>query len=172
VYVCACVLMCVSDNVCACRQGTRRDVTQRVAQIHSSRFVVVASRIVDDVCARARTEQRALALGIARGVAFLHEHHIVHRDIAARNILVSAPLTPRVSDFGMSRVLSDGFYSNETYSTLGPVKWMAPEQLDHEASDKKSYSFKSDVFSFAVTLTEIVNNKLPVYCVHAVVRAV
>ena len=43
------------------------------------------------------SEQRALALGVARGVAFLHEHNVVHRDLAARNILVSLPLTPRVA---------------------------------------------------------------------------
>jgi len=106
-------------------------------------------------------EQRSVALGIARGVAFLHENNIVHRDLAARNILVSPPLIPRISDFGMSRVLTDGLNANKTYDTLGPIKWMAPEQMQLADGHKRGYSTATDVFSFSVVLAEIVNNTLP-----------
>jgi serine/threonine protein kinase len=99
-----------------------------------------------------------LALGIARGIAHLHQAHIVHRDLATRNILVSTLLTPKVSDFGMSRRLDDDETASTTEELRGPIKWQAPEQL---RGARRAYSFKSDVFSFAVLLTEIVNRRLP-----------
>jgi serine/threonine protein kinase len=61
------------------------------------------------------TEVWQLALGIACGVAHLHRARIVHRDLATRNILVSSPLTPKVCDFGMSRLLGQ----DETAGTTG-----------------------------------------------------
>jgi serine/threonine protein kinase len=99
-----------------------------------------------------------LALGIARGVAHLHQARIVHRDLATRNILVSTLFIPKVSDFGMSRLLDDDETAGMTEELRGPIKWQAPEQL---RGARRAYSFKSDVFSFAVLLTEIVNRRLP-----------
>lgn len=51
-----------------------------------------------------------ILLGVARGLAYLHEEvkpHIVHRDIKASNILLDQNLIPKVSDFGLSRILRD-----------------------------------------------------------------
>ncbi|PRP75753.1 putative LRR receptor-like serine/threonine-protein kinase [Planoprotostelium fungivorum] len=85
--------------------------------------------------------------GIALGMLHLHLEKIVHRDLAVRNILLSKHLEPKVSDFGMSR--SEVKDSNQTASTIGPLKWMSPEALCRE------YSIKSDVFSFGVVVWEI-----------------
>jgi hypothetical protein len=118
------------------------------------------------------SEVWGMALGIARGVAHLHHAHIVHRDLATRNILVSSspplpspfvsspppPLIPKVCDFGMSRVLDEDETAGTTSELRGPIKWQAPEQM---RGTRRVYSFKSDVFSFAVLLTEIVNVRLP-----------
>jgi serine/threonine protein kinase len=103
------------------------------------------------------SEVWAMARDIARGVAHLHNMRIVHRDLATRNVLVSSPLIPKVADFGMSRLLGEDELVGTTADGRGPLKWQAPEQL-HGA---RVYSFKSDVFSFAVLLTEVVNNQLP-----------
>jgi serine/threonine protein kinase len=82
----------------------------------------------------------------------------VHRDLASRNILVSSPLPPKVCDFGMSRQLGEDETAGTTEELRGPIKWQAPEQL---RGARRAFSFKSDVFSYAVLLTEIVNGRLP-----------
>jgi serine/threonine protein kinase len=103
-----------------------------------------------------------IAYDAACGVMHLHANKIVHRDIAARNVLLAGKkdLVAKVSDFGMARNL-DSVYSGvaseqHTAATIGPVKWMAPEQLDRMA-----YSRASDVFSFGVLLYEIFARSVP-----------
>lgn len=54
---------------------------------------------------RTRTK---ICIGIARGLAFLHEEvrpHIIHRDIKASNILLDKDLTPKISDFGLAKLI-------------------------------------------------------------------
>jgi serine/threonine protein kinase len=103
-----------------------------------------------------------IAYDAACGVMHLHANKIVHRDIAARNVLLAGKkdLVAKVSDFGMARNL-DSVYSGvaseqHTAATIGPVKWMAPEQLDLMA-----YSRASDVFAFGVLLYEIFAQSTP-----------
>ncbi|XP_057318601.1 receptor-type tyrosine-protein kinase FLT3-like [Microplitis mediator] len=90
------------------------------------------------------------AMDIAQGMAHLEKKYIVHRDLAARNVLVTSNLTLKVSDFGLSR---DGIYiigqSGNGVRRL-PVRWMAPEALRDRA-----FTSKSDVWSYAVVLWEI-----------------
>jgi serine/threonine protein kinase len=103
-----------------------------------------------------------IAYDAACGVMHLHANKIVHRDIAARNVLLAGKkdLLAKVSDFGMARNL-DSVYSGvaseqHTAASIGPVKWMAPEQLDRMA-----YSRASDVFAFGVLLYEIFARSTP-----------
>lgn len=54
--------------------------------------------------------RKKICLGIARGLAYLHEEvnpHIVHRDIKSRNILIDEDFNPKVSDFGLSRLFRE-----------------------------------------------------------------
>jgi serine/threonine protein kinase len=97
-------------------------------------------------------EQQTLVKGIAFGLLHLHSHNIVHRDLAARNILVGDH-KPKISDFGMSRVLKDGAQQGQTASRLGPVRWMAPESIRDAV-----YSTKSDVWAFGIV------GKFEFYC--------
>jgi serine/threonine protein kinase len=80
---------------------------------------------------------------------------VVHRDIAARNVLLTGHDTAKVADFGMARVV-DGDDDQETAKTIGPIKWMAPEQIV-----RRSYSTASDVFAFGVLLFEIFKQEEP-----------
>eukprot|EP01118_Nematostelium_gracile_P007130 TRINITY_DN2304_c0_g1_i1.p1 TRINITY_DN2304_c0_g1~~TRINITY_DN2304_c0_g1_i1.p1 ORF type:complete len:531 (-),score=133.00 TRINITY_DN2304_c0_g1_i1:70-1662(-) len=100
----------------------------------------------------------SLLKGIAAGVSHIHSEKMVHRDLACRNILLSRSkngLNAVIADFGFTRKLTAG-NSGTTRSTVGPVRWMAPESLRDQI-----YSYKSDVFSFGVIMWEMVARKLP-----------
>lgn len=97
---------------------------------------------------------------IANGMIYLELQRIIHKDLAARNVLLGENLEAKVSDFGMSRILDEN--GSRDYITsirkVGPVKWMAPESVW-----ESKYSFKSDVWSFGVTCREILTRESPVY---------
>jgi serine/threonine protein kinase len=98
-----------------------------------------------------------IAHGAACGMAHLHRQGVVHRDIAARNVLLTKHDVPKVADFGMARLLDDAIYDEQqTLTTVGPLKWMAPEQME-----RRVYSKASDVFAFGVLLFEIFAREAP-----------
>mmetsp|Transcript_48744 Transcript_48744/g.59953 ORF Transcript_48744/g.59953 Transcript_48744/m.59953 type:complete len:434 (+) Transcript_48744:33-1334(+) len=74
-------------------------------------------------------------------------------------IIVKAPPKQRyrvaVSDYGMTRILNEEVYA-QTYASIGPLKWMAPESI----SDF-TFSFKSDVYSFGITMWEVLTGRDP-----------
>ncbi|PRP79419.1 putative leucine-rich repeat receptor-like protein kinase [Planoprotostelium fungivorum] len=109
--------------------------------------------------------------GIALGMYHLHQEKVIHRDLAARNILLSKFLEAKVSDFGLSRetqtidtvniiqYLDDvlnGIQAAQTQTAVGPLKWMAPEAMRNRV-----YSQATDVFSFGVTVWEILTDQEP-----------
>jgi len=102
--------------------------------------------------------------GIAAGMYHLHFEGIVHRDLATRNVLLNQGLVPKISDFGLSRVFNstEANIQNQTKSTVGPLRWMAPESLNN-----RMYSNKSDSWSFGMTLIEIITHDVPFAAVNA-----
>ncbi|KAL6068593.1 Integrin [Balamuthia mandrillaris] len=95
-----------------------------------------------------------IARDAARGLRYLHSLNVVHRDIAARNILVCQNYKAVVGDFGMSRVLEKMYQT--TKSNVGAIKWMAPE-----AFKNYEYSKETDSFSFGVFLWELCTRQKP-----------
>eukprot|EP01114_Cavostelium_apophysatum_P020948 TRINITY_DN7170_c0_g1_i2.p1 TRINITY_DN7170_c0_g1~~TRINITY_DN7170_c0_g1_i2.p1 ORF type:complete len:753 (-),score=156.91 TRINITY_DN7170_c0_g1_i2:59-2266(-) len=95
-------------------------------------------------------------LGAARGLAHLHTHKFIHRDVAARNILLSEDLEAKVADFGLSRKIDDNRTHHTSASDLGPIKWMAPESLK-----KRVYSASTDAWSFGVLIFEVLTRTEP-----------
>ncbi|CAD5192807.1 unnamed protein product [Musa acuminata subsp. malaccensis] len=97
-----------------------------------------------------------ICIGVARGLAFLHEEvhpHVLHRDIKASNILLDKDLTPKISDFGLAKLLP----SNVTHVSTrvaGTLGYLAPEYATRGQVTKKS-----DVYSYGVLLLEIVTGR-------------
>lgn len=71
---------------------------------------------------------------------FISSKGYVHRDIAARNVLLTEALVAKISDFGLSRFTDDQVYLTKRGGRL-PVRWMAPEALQNA-----TYSSATDVY--------------------------
>ncbi len=76
-------------------------------------------------------------VGMAKGLEHLHANNIVHRDIAARNVLLHQN-EPKITDFGMSRLIDSDKQRGTTKSELGPIRWMSPESLRNKEYSNKS----------------------------------
>ncbi|OHS96553.1 TKL family protein kinase [Tritrichomonas foetus] len=94
------------------------------------------------------------AYDIARGMAILHSLNIIHRDLKSLNILLDQNDRIKICDFGFSRSISDAGYKT---LPLGTTHWMAPEIL----AGLGFYSFKVDVYAYAMVLVELVNQTKP-----------
>lgn len=97
-----------------------------------------------------------IALGTAQGIAYLHEQcrvSIIHCDIKPENILLAADFSPKVSDFGLAKLMSSG-QSNTITIMRGTRGYLAPEWLAD-----LPITVKSDVFSYGQMLLEIISGR-------------
>lgn len=92
---------------------------------------------------------------IACGMAFLHRHNVIHRDLKSPNILINHEFTLKISDFGLSKPkLTD----SARLPFAGTISWMAPEVIRLECCSEKV-----DVWSYGVVLWELLTLKIPYY---------
>ncbi|KAG2632426.1 receptor-like serine/threonine-protein kinase SD1-6 [Panicum virgatum] len=95
--------------------------------------------------------------GVAQGVAYLHKQcgmHIIHRDLKPSNILLDSDMTPKISDFGLSKILNPGVDEVLEENVFGTPGFVAPEYRE-----KGLFSMKSDVYSFGALLLQIISGK-------------
>ncbi|CAB3404763.1 unnamed protein product [Caenorhabditis bovis] len=120
--------------------------------------LMIVIELVDGKSLSSKLKSKGIAAGfkisfvcaLAYAVHYLHEKHFIHRDIAARNVLVSNDFKDvKLIDFGLSKAGTS--YCIQTPQKI-PTKWLSPEVIQ-----SGKFSQKSDVWSFAVTVWEIYN---------------
>ncbi|XP_042989568.1 leucine-rich repeat receptor protein kinase HPCA1-like [Carya illinoinensis] len=111
-----------------------------------------------------------VALGTARGLAYLHEHAnppIIHRDIKSSNILLDVSLNAKVADFGLSKPKVDSERAYVTTQVKG-----TPGYLDPEYYMTQQLTKKSDVYSFGVVMLELITARRPIERGKYIVRVI
>ena len=90
-----------------------------------------------------------IACDCAEGMEYLSELGFIHRDIAARNVLLGGGYRAKIADFGMSREADSSHYYRSRGGQI-PIRWTAPEALE-----ERKFSHQSDCWSFGILLHEI-----------------
>ncbi|KAA8546549.1 hypothetical protein F0562_002712 [Nyssa sinensis] len=93
------------------------------------------------------------AIDVCKGMEYLHQNNIIHRDLKTANLLMDNHNVVKVADFGVARFQNQGGVMT---AETGTYRWMAPEVINHQPYDQKA-----DVFSFAIVLWELVTAKVP-----------
>ncbi|CAA0831212.1 Receptor-like cytosolic serine/threonine-protein kinase RBK1 [Striga hermonthica] len=98
-----------------------------------------------------------VAVGIAEGLQYLHcncQRRIIHRDITASNILLSADYEPEISDFGLAKWLPEEWGHLVVSPIEGTFGYLAPEYFMHGMVNEKT-----DIFAFGVLLLELITGR-------------
>ncbi|XP_053908965.1 serine/threonine-protein kinase TAO2 isoform X2 [Cuculus canorus] len=104
-------------------------------------------------------EIAAITHGALQGLAYLHAHNMIHRDVKAGNILLAEPGQVKLGDFGSAAL------SAPANSFVGTPYWMAPEVI--LAMDEGHYDGKADVWSLGITCIELAERKPPLFHLNA-----
>ncbi len=97
-----------------------------------------------------------LALAVAAGLAFAHEHGLVHRDVKPQNVLVNGDGEVKVTDFGIARSLDVEHGMTQTGTVLGTSNYLSPEQARGQ-----TVTPATDVYSLGVVLYELLTAEVP-----------
>uniref|UniRef100_A0A8C8ZJ29 Nik-related protein kinase n=1 Tax=Prolemur simus TaxID=1328070 RepID=A0A8C8ZJ29_PROSS len=96
---------------------------------------------------------------ILQGLAHLHAHRVIHRDIKGQNVLLTHNAEVKLVDFGVSAQVSRT--NGRRNSFIGTPYWMAPEVIDCDEDPRRSYDYRSDVWSVGITAIEMAEGAPP-----------
>jgi serine/threonine-protein kinase len=98
----------------------------------------------------------SIAAQVAEGLAYAHQHGVVHRDVKPANIMVLADGPVKITDFGIARMRASADELTQSGMMLGSPKYMSPEQVIGKRADHRS-----DIFSLGVILYETLTGGAP-----------
>ncbi|KAG0238384.1 hypothetical protein BGW42_005617 [Actinomortierella wolfii] len=100
-----------------------------------------------------------LAHEVARGLEYIHQENVLHRDLKSANVLLTRHMKAKLADFGLARIRSTVSSSLSMSSAgggiIGTLEWIAPELFE---ADKPPYSTKTDVYALGVVMWEMTAN--------------
>uniref|UniRef100_A0A7N8WJ76 non-specific serine/threonine protein kinase n=1 Tax=Mastacembelus armatus TaxID=205130 RepID=A0A7N8WJ76_9TELE len=127
------------------------------------RQLFICTEAKDYLCVHKKPLQEveiaAITHGALQGLAYLHSHNMIHRDVKAGNILLTEPGQVKLADFGSASIASPA------NSFVGTPYWMAPEVI--LAMDEGQYDGKVDVWSLGITCIELAERKPPLFNMNA-----
>ncbi|KAG0258022.1 hypothetical protein DFQ27_004821 [Actinomortierella ambigua] len=152
----------IQNEVSILRSLRHRHIIQFYATVHQEGSLYLIMDIAEggsltDAIRRREIDdwdtKHRLAHEIARGLEFIHEEGVLHRDLKSHNVLLNSHMEVKLCDFGLSQVKQmemSGLHTNR----VGTLRWMAPELF----SMSPQYSSKSDMYAFGVVMWEMAAN--------------
>jgi serine/threonine-protein kinase len=113
-------------------------------------------QLLDDTGPLPAARALEIALAVADGLAYAHEHGVVHRDVKPQNVLLSRDGEIKVTDFGIARSLDAESGLTLTGTVLGTSSYLSPEQ-----ASGLHVTPAADIYSLGVVLYELLAGEVP-----------
>ncbi|KAK6513994.1 Serine/threonine-protein kinase 25 [Arthrobotrys conoides] len=149
------------------------NVTEHYVSFFKNHFLWIVMELVDygscaELISRSHTPSRSysdegtckiILRETLKALVYIHENHLIHRDLKAANILLSSTGEVKLADFGVSARVEEHMPSKNTF--VGTPLWMAPEIINTRLSKEKGYTSKIDIWSLGITAYELATGKPP-----------
>ncbi|XP_066335920.1 cysteine-rich receptor-like protein kinase 25 isoform X2 [Miscanthus floridulus] len=145
---------CAETRVEVVRQGVKNIFAEAREKLLCFEYLhngSLHSYVTDEPCGLQWQVCYKIIKGICLGLQYLHERHIIHLDLKPDNILLDDDMMPKISDFGLSKLLDEGKSRTITQEILGTRGYIAPEYLDNGV-----ITVKADIYSFGVMIRQMV----------------